>query len=71
MAAAKSGHSYRCSGIVPAENEEVGSLVAAQIDLDKCTFSITLKKASLDVTLGTVEFGMSFTGFDEAVDVSV
>jgi hypothetical protein len=37
------------------------------IDLDKCTFTITTKGVDLDVTSGTVGFGLGFSGFDEDI----
>jgi hypothetical protein len=65
---AKSGKSYRCSK-VNAQGQS--GLVTAAIDLDKCTFSVSIKGADLDVTSGDVEFGINFTGFDETADLNL
>ena len=69
---AKKGKSYKCSKIHPVITPvaDVNTLVAATIDLDKCTFTITLTKASLDVTSGTVDFGISFADFDETAEIN-
>ena len=63
----KSGKSYKCSKAVADE----GGLITAAIDLDKCTFTITIKGVDLDVTSGTVGFGIGFTGFDEGISLNL
>ena len=74
--ASKKGHTYKCSKINPAITpvEDVNTLVAATIDLDKCTFTISIKKADIDVVSGDVKFGISFdtpnAEFDETDDLS-
>jgi hypothetical protein len=58
---------YKCSNIALAE----GGIGNGQFDLDKCTFNITVKKATLDTTTGAVEFGISFATFDESAELSL
>jgi hypothetical protein len=65
---AKTGKSYKCSK-VNAQGES--NLVTAAIDLDKCTFSVSIKDCDLDVTSGEVEFGINFTGFDETAEIDL
>ncbi|HEY5503968.1 MAG TPA: hypothetical protein VIK28_02330 [Sedimentisphaerales bacterium] len=60
---AKSGKSYKCSKAAATE----GGLVTAAIDLDKCTFSVSIKGADLDVTSGDV----NFDGFNEMANLNV
>jgi hypothetical protein len=55
--AAKSGRSYKCSKAAAAE---VGPVTAAT-GLDECVFSVSIK----GITLGDVEFGINFNGFNE------
>jgi len=64
---AKRGKSYKCSKVSVAE----GGQVSGKIDLDKCKFAIVVKKASLDVTSGAVEFGLSFAAFDETDELNL
>jgi len=65
---AKTGKSYKCSK-VNALGES--GLVTAAIDLDKCTFSVSIKGADLDAASGEVEFGINFTDFNETADLSM
>ncbi len=58
---AKTGHSYKCSK-VPVDSN---GLVTATIDLDKCTFAISISKADLVVTSGDVVFDLRFADFNE------
>jgi len=67
--ASKKGHVYKCSKIHPAE--DTNSLVAAQFDLDQCTFTVSVSKAS-SVFAGPADanFGVSFGTFNETADVN-
>jgi hypothetical protein len=67
--ASKTGHVYKCSKIHPAEDPN--SLVAAQFDLDKCAFTVSVSKAS-DVFAGPADanFGVSFDTFSKTADVN-
>jgi hypothetical protein len=65
---AKTGKSYKCSK-VNAQGES--GLVTAAIDLDKCTFSISIKGADLDVASGDVVFGVNFADFDETAGLNL
>jgi hypothetical protein len=66
--AAKRGHAYKCSKITATGSS---GLVTAAIDLDKCTFTISVKGADLDVTSGDVVFGINFTGFNETLHITL
>jgi hypothetical protein len=69
------GHLYKCSKSHSAEDSN--NLVTATIDLDQCTYSISVKKVNLaDVdTSGTVTFGINFATpnghFNKAVNVNL
>jgi hypothetical protein len=65
---AKTGKSYKCSK-VSAQGES--GLVTAAIDLDKCTFSVSIKGCDLDLTSGEVDFGINFTDFDETAGIDL
>ena len=60
------GHSYKCSKVTAAE----GGLIAATIDLDKCTFAVSISKTDLVVASGEVVFGLVFADFNETDDLS-
>ena len=62
-----SGKKYKCKKVSATE----GGRVSLKIDLDKCTFALTIKNASLDSTSGTVTFVMSFADFDESQQVTL
>lgn len=68
-------HLYKCSKSHSAEDSN--NLVTATIDLDQCTYSISVKDVDLaDVdTSGTVTFGINFAtphgNFNEAVNVNL
>ena len=68
-------HLYKCSKSHSVEDSN--NLVAATIDLDQCTYSISVNKVNLaDVdTSGIVTFGINFAtphgDFNEAVDVNL
>ena len=67
--ASKTGHVYKCSKIHPAEDPN--SLIAAQFDLDQCTFTVSVSKAS-SVFAGPADanFGVSFDTFSKTADVN-
>jgi hypothetical protein len=62
--ASRSGHSYTCRNIRATE----GGIVNATIDMDKCTFTLSVKSTTLSVTSGNVKLGLSFAAFDETAD---
>jgi hypothetical protein len=76
--ASKKGHVYKCSKIHPAEDPN--SSIAAQFDLDKCVFTVSVSKAdSVFVGSGPADsndpnFSVSFDTpngeFSRAVDVN-
>jgi hypothetical protein len=70
--ASKKGHLYNCSKtnpvITPAEN--ANTLVTASIDLDNCTFTVSIIKSDLKVASGDMKFGLSFAVFNETDDMS-
>jgi hypothetical protein len=70
--ASKKGHLYNCSKINPviAPVEDVNTLVTASIDLDKCTFTVSIIKSDLKVTSGDGKFGLSFAAFNETDNLS-
>jgi hypothetical protein len=68
LVAAKTGNSYKCSKVTVSG--EFGQ-ATAKFDLDKCTFTISMKGADLDVTSGDVTFGINFTDFDETADITL
>ena len=70
-----SGHLYKCSKSRSAEDSN--NLVTATIDLDQCTYSVSVNKVNLaDVdTSGIVTFGINFATphgyFNKAVNVNL
>jgi len=58
---------YKCSNIALDE----GGIANGKFDLDKCTFNITIKNATLAVTSGAVNFAMSFNEFSEDADLNL
>ena len=68
LIAAKTGNIYKCSKTTVGG--EFGQ-VTAKFDLDKCTFTISMKGADLDVTSGDLEFGINFTDFGETDDITL
>ena len=68
LVAAKMGNSYKCSKVTVSG--EFGQ-VTAKFDLDKCTFTVSMKGANLDVTSGDVVFGINFTDFNETADLTL
>jgi Glycoside hydrolase family 44 len=65
--ASQKGHLYKCSKINPviAPVEDVNTLVTANIDLDNCTFTVSIIKSDLKVTSGDGKFGLSFAAFNQ------
>jgi hypothetical protein len=74
--ASKKGHTYKCSKINPSITpvEDANTQITAAIDLDKCTFTVSIKKADIDVVSGDIEFGINFdtlnAEFDEICSLS-
>ena len=60
--ASKTGHTYKCSKVVADANDANVGIVAATIDLDKCTFTISVKSANglYADAAGTAVFGINF-----------
>jgi O-glycosyl hydrolase len=76
LVAAKTGHSYKCSKVLMNTNDCNAGFVTAKIDLDKSTFTISVKKADgLDTGTGDsiVPFGFNYgdDDFNETVNVNV
>lgn len=65
----RKGNSYKCSKI-PSDGND--GLVTAKFDLDKCTFTLSVKEAN-DLNIGPddVQFGINFADFNEVDDVNV
>jgi hypothetical protein len=57
---------YKCSNLTLAE----GGVATTKFDLDKCTFTISVKKTNLDDVSNPVEFGLSFAEFDETTEIN-
>jgi hypothetical protein len=68
--ASKTGHTYKCGKINPVITpvENANTLVTASIDLDNCTFTVSIIKADISVVSGDVKFGLSFAAFAETDD---
>ena len=59
----KTGHSYKLnSKVTPtvAPVAEPNAKVSGTIDLDKCTFTLSITKADLNAVSGQTKFGISF-----------
>ncbi len=69
----KTGRLYKCSKIEPnvAPVAEPNARVAASIDLDKCTFAVSITKADLNAVSGQTKFGIRFGDFNEVNDVNL
>ena len=65
--ASRKGHLYNCGKINPVITpvENVNTLVTASIDLDNCTFTVSIIKSDLGVASGDAKFGLSFAAFNE------
>ena len=71
---AKTGHSYKCSkiNVDPNASSDVNDgIITATIDLDKCTFAVSIAKANINAVSGDVVFGLRFADFNETDDVSL
>jgi len=66
----RKGHLYNCSKINPVITpvENANTMVTASIDLDNCTFTVSIIKADISVVSGNAKFGLSFADFDETDD---
>jgi len=71
--ASKKGHLYKCSKVNPVITPiaDANTLVTASIDLDKCTFTISITKADLDTVSGDAKFGISFDAFNETDEFGI
>ena len=60
--ASKTGHIYKCSKVEADANDANVGVVAATIDLDKCTFTVSIKNASglYATKAGAAVFGINF-----------
>ncbi len=67
--APKKKHSYKCTNI--RATEAGGGKVSANINMDKCTFTLSVKNTTLSPTSGDVRFGLAFATFDETADYRV
>ena len=67
---AKTGHSYKCSKIDvdPCDSPDINDgIVTATIDLDKCAYTVSLTKATLDDDAS--EFGLRFADFNQTAEL--
>jgi hypothetical protein len=65
---AKKGNRYTCKN-APASST---GLVNADINFDKCTFSIKVRNITLDVASGEIDFGLSFNyGYNETIQLNL
>jgi len=72
--AARKGHSYKCSkiNVDPSASPDVNDgIVTATIDLDKCTFAVSIAKANINAVSGDVVFGLRFADFNETDGVNL
>jgi hypothetical protein len=71
----KKGRAYKCSKINPEITPvaEPNTFIAATIDLDKCTFAVSITKADVsdEAATGDVQFGLRFADFNEIYDVNL
>ena len=65
----KKKHLYKCTNI--RATEAGGGKVSANINMDKCTFTLSVKNTTLSPTSGDVVFGLTFATFDETDDYRV
>jgi hypothetical protein len=62
----KTGHSYTLKNFTPLiAPPQPTAKVSGTIDLDKCTFTLSITKADISAVSGDVKFGISFGGFNE------
>lgn len=67
FSARRNTNRYQCRQVAVSET----GLMRASIDLDRCKLRITVKNAVNLPNSGTVNFGMEFGSFNEAVQVSI
>jgi hypothetical protein len=68
------GHLYKLNkNITPIVTpvEDPNTKVSGTIDLDKCTFALSITKADLTTVSGEAKFGISFGDFNETDDVTL
>ncbi|MGD0596361.1 MAG: hypothetical protein ABSA64_02425 [Sedimentisphaerales bacterium] len=68
------GHLYKLNkNITPTVTpvEDPNTKVSGTIDLDKCTFALSITKADLATVSGEAKFGISFGDFNETDDVTL
>jgi hypothetical protein len=68
------GRSYKLNSkinptITPVPDSN--TIVSGTIDLDKCTFALSITKADLDTVSGAATFGIAFADFNEVNDVNL
>ena len=59
---------FSCTKAVVTED---GSIATAMFNFNTCSFTLTIKNTDIATGLGDVDFGVSFTGFDETDEVSL
>ena len=68
------GHLYKLNkNIEPnvAPVAEPNAIVSGTIDLDKCTFALSITKADINTVSGDAKFGIAFGDFNEVADVNL
>jgi hypothetical protein len=64
------GHLFKLNkNVAPAE--EPNAIVSGTIDLDKCTFALSITKADINNLSGKAKFGIAFGDFNEVNDVNL
>jgi len=67
---AKTGHSYKLGkGVIL--DEQPNAKVSGSIDLDKCTFKLSITKADINNVSGDAKFGIAFADFNEVADYTL
>jgi len=66
----KTGHLYTVKGNI-APVEQPNAKVGGTIDLDKCTFKLSITKADLITVFSEAEFGIAFADFNETANVTL
>jgi len=70
----KTGHLYKLNKNVEpnvAPIAEPNAIVNGTIDLDKCTFALSITKADINTVSGDAKFGIAFGDFNETADVTL
>ncbi|MBN2376235.1 MAG: glycoside hydrolase family 3 C-terminal domain-containing protein [Sedimentisphaerales bacterium] len=60
---------YVCKKVELTDNLGNPALFSALIDLQKCSFSISITKTNIISTSGNITLGLQFDNFDETVDI--